>query len=216
MLPPSSGRNLLGCDTCSVVVGYYRFRGPWCLHLQVEIFWVVTACTVVIGYYLFRGPCCLYLQVEVFWIATACRVRIPTFQRSILAPYSGRNFLGCDTLHCDRILHFQKPMLPLFSGRGLLGCTPCGAVVGYQHFRGPCWLHLQFILKLEAERTPENLTSYRDITRLHNPEDLDLKYHRCKSLKTRMWRFYSSHSHRVLRDSFECSDKGLHRENSRR
>jgi hypothetical protein len=27
-------RGLLSCDTCSVVVGYHRFRGSYCLHLQ--------------------------------------------------------------------------------------------------------------------------------------------------------------------------------------
>jgi len=55
---------------CSIVVGYQRFGGPCCLHLQgevsgswieiqVEVFWVVTPCCVVVGYQRFRGPCCL-------------------------------------------------------------------------------------------------------------------------------------------------------------
>jgi hypothetical protein len=43
---------------CSIVVGYQHFRGPCCLHLQVEVFWVVTPCSVVVGYQGFRGPCC--------------------------------------------------------------------------------------------------------------------------------------------------------------
>jgi hypothetical protein len=29
---------------------------------QVEVFWVVTSCSVVVGYQRFRGPCCLHLQ----------------------------------------------------------------------------------------------------------------------------------------------------------
>jgi hypothetical protein len=32
--------------SCSVVIGYQRFRGPCCLHLQ----WVVMPCSVVVGY----------------------------------------------------------------------------------------------------------------------------------------------------------------------
>jgi hypothetical protein len=51
---------------CSVVVGYRRFGGPCCLHLQVfqvEVFWVVTPCSVVVGYRRFGGLCCLQLQV---------------------------------------------------------------------------------------------------------------------------------------------------------
>jgi hypothetical protein len=29
---------------------------------QVEVFWFVTPCSVVVGYQRFRGPCCLHLQ----------------------------------------------------------------------------------------------------------------------------------------------------------
>jgi len=29
---------------------------------QVEAFWIVTSCGVVVGYQRFRGPCCLHLQ----------------------------------------------------------------------------------------------------------------------------------------------------------
>jgi len=36
---------------------------------------------------------------------------------------------------------------------------------------------------MEAAWTPETLVSYHDTTWRHNPEDLDLKYHRRKSLK---------------------------------
>jgi len=31
---------------------------------QVEIFWVIRPCSVVVGYQRFRGPCCLHLQGE--------------------------------------------------------------------------------------------------------------------------------------------------------
>jgi hypothetical protein len=51
---------------CSVMVGYRRFGGPCCLHLQrddlqVALFWVVTICSIVVGYQRFGGPCCLHL-----------------------------------------------------------------------------------------------------------------------------------------------------------
>jgi hypothetical protein len=29
---------------------------------QVEVFWVVIPCSVMVGYQRFRGPCCLHLQ----------------------------------------------------------------------------------------------------------------------------------------------------------
>jgi hypothetical protein len=36
---------------------------------QVKAFWVVMPSSVVVGYQCFRGPCCLHLQVEVtgYW-----------------------------------------------------------------------------------------------------------------------------------------------------
>jgi hypothetical protein len=57
---------------CSVVVGYQRFGGPYCLHLQgdkllyfqVMAFWVVTPCSVAVTYQRLRGLCCLHLHGE--------------------------------------------------------------------------------------------------------------------------------------------------------
>jgi hypothetical protein len=42
----------------SFVVGYQRFRGPRCFHLQV-----VKPRSVVVEYQRFEGSCCLHLQV---------------------------------------------------------------------------------------------------------------------------------------------------------
>jgi len=61
---------------CHDVVGYQRFGGTCCLHLQGEVnntsvplkvvvFWFVTACSDVVGYHRFGGLCCLRLQGEV-------------------------------------------------------------------------------------------------------------------------------------------------------
>jgi hypothetical protein len=50
----------------AVVVGYHRFRGPCCLHLQGEdssrSVWVVIMCNVVVEYQRFKGPYCLHIQ----------------------------------------------------------------------------------------------------------------------------------------------------------
>jgi hypothetical protein len=32
---------------------------------QVEVFWFLTPCSVVVGYQRFRGPCCIHLQGDV-------------------------------------------------------------------------------------------------------------------------------------------------------
>jgi len=51
---------------------------------------------------------------------------------------------------------------------------PCSVVVGYQHFGGPYCFHLQG----EAARISDTLFSFRNTTRRHNPETLDLNLHR--------------------------------------
>jgi hypothetical protein len=51
--------------------------------------------------------------------------------------------------------------------------TPCSVVVGYQHFRGLCCLHLQGEVKMEAVKCW--YTTTLNSTWHHNPEDLDLK-----------------------------------------
>jgi hypothetical protein len=41
-----------------------RFQAFTTVKIQIEILWVVTPCSVVVGYQRFRGPCCLHLQGE--------------------------------------------------------------------------------------------------------------------------------------------------------
>jgi hypothetical protein len=55
----------------------------------------------------------------------------------------------------------------------------CSVVVGHQRFGGTCSLHLHS-------------------TRHHNPEDLDLKYHRRESLKTRIIQTDLCHSFMLI------------------
>jgi len=56
--------------------------------------------------------------------------------------------------------------------------TACIVVVGNQGFGGPCCLHLQ------GER------SYHYITQCHNPEDLDLNFHRRENLRSHVLRMF--------------------------
>jgi hypothetical protein len=45
------------CETNSL-----SFEALTAVMFHVEVFWVVTLCIVVIGYQRFGGPCCLHLQ----------------------------------------------------------------------------------------------------------------------------------------------------------
>jgi hypothetical protein len=49
--------------------------------------------------------------------------------------------------------------------------TLCSIAVGYRRFGGPCCLHLQGKVKMEAARSSETVISYLHATRHHNPED---------------------------------------------
>jgi hypothetical protein len=77
----------------------------------------------------------------------------------------------------------------MFQVELFLVLNPCSVVAGYQHFRGPCCLHLQDEVKIKAARTSETLVSYHNTTWRHNPEDLDLKRHRRERPKTQSLRF---------------------------
>jgi hypothetical protein len=41
-----------------------RFEVFTAVIFHVEVFWVVTPCNVVLGYQRFGGPCCVHLQGE--------------------------------------------------------------------------------------------------------------------------------------------------------
>jgi hypothetical protein len=45
---------------------FARFEVFTVMKMQVVVFCVVRPCSVVVGYQRFGGPCCLHLQVEAF------------------------------------------------------------------------------------------------------------------------------------------------------
>jgi hypothetical protein len=71
------------------------------------------------------------------------------------------------TLHCNiQIVVFWIVML-------------CSVVIGYQHFRGPCWHHLH---TYNGGSMVHQNTGLYHTTHHHNPEDLDLNHHHCENL----------------------------------
>jgi hypothetical protein len=54
--------------------------------------------------------------------------------------------------------------------------APCSLVEIYQRFRGPCCLHHQGALMMEAARTSETFVTY-ETTWNYNPEDSHLHKH---------------------------------------
>jgi len=50
---------------------YMSFRICFETQIQVVIFWVVTPCNDVVGYQRFGGPCCLHLQ-NTIWTHKLC------------------------------------------------------------------------------------------------------------------------------------------------
>jgi hypothetical protein len=50
---------------CIIITSSYHFLSPRFKHALATLFWVVTPCSDVVGYLRFGGPCCLHLQGEV-------------------------------------------------------------------------------------------------------------------------------------------------------
>jgi len=86
---------------CSVVVGYQRFGGLYCLHLQGEedgdscVFWVVTQCSIGVGYQRFSVHAASIFRVKEMKSATS---------------------LGCDAVQCCKIPTLRGTVLPPSSG----------------------------------------------------------------------------------------------------
>jgi hypothetical protein len=81
--------------------------------------------------------------------------------------------------YIDTVLRHYLQTKTRFQDEVFRVVTPCSVTISYQRFRGSCCLHLQGEVKMRQHVPLKRLYS------THNTEDLDLKHHHCKSLKTR-------------------------------
>jgi hypothetical protein len=65
-----------------------RFKFLTAVKIQVEVVWVVTPCKVVVGYQRFRGPCCLHLQGEVNTHEISTCSRLCFTDRNVTSTYT--------------------------------------------------------------------------------------------------------------------------------
>jgi len=99
------------------------------------VFWVVTLGSVVVGYQHFGGLCCLHSQgeMEAAW-------------SSKVSVYYHNTMLRHNTQDLDLKQHISDTAVNLLIQVEFFWVvTPCNFVVGYQHFRGSCCLHLQVV-----------------------------------------------------------------------
>jgi hypothetical protein len=62
--------------------------------------------------------------------------------------------------------------------------APCSLVEVYKRYRGPCCLHHQISLMMEAARTSETLVNFYQTTWHYNPEDSHVHTRRRENLKS--------------------------------
>jgi hypothetical protein len=114
------------------------------------------------GFVRFVVSMAVRIQVKFFCVVTPCSV-VVGFQR-----FGGH---CCGHLHGEVgfLVHRPCKLLPL---RRISWCEIWSFHGGGNPSSGLLWYN--FTLKMEAARFPETLPSYRNTTRRHNPEDLNL------------------------------------------